>query len=301
METVARGLRKVASGRKIEAVATSGVPSNRLPLDPALAGTMVGRRIGAVARRGKYIVVGLSGKGTGRRGDPRPEPDAALGGLLEELRADAAEEALVLHLGMSGQLRWVAPGGEAPISHAHLRVFCSGGWELRMVDPRRFGFAAVARLGELGAKVPALAALGPDPLGEAWGAEALAVALAGRRARLKSLLLDQEVIAGLGNIYTDEILFRAKLAWDRPGGSLSPAELEALASAMGEVLGAAVEAGGSTLADAQYCDVFGAPGSYQRHHLVYGRAGLPCGRCGETLQKQRFAGRFTTFCPACQR
>ncbi len=301
VETVARGLRSVALGKEIEAVETSGVPSNRLPLTSADAAMLVGGRLAAVLRRGKYLVAGVVFDQTVAGPEPlAPSADAALLDPAADLARHGASLALVIHLGMSGQLRWADATGEPRPPHTHLVITFSAGYELRFVDPRRFGFASVVPPSSLASRITALVGLGPDAMQGGWTIESLAAALHRSRARLKTVLLDQSVIAGLGNIYTDEILFRARIRWDRPANSLSLDEVMRLFSAMQEVIAKAVDLRGSTLADAQYRDLFGSPGSFQNHHLAYGRAGLGCHRCGEILQAERFGGRTTTFCPTCQ-
>jgi formamidopyrimidine-DNA glycosylase len=239
-----------------------------------LEGALVGRRLEGAGRRGKYLLVDLD--------------DGAV---------------LVVHLRMSGQLRFVAaPATAVPVErHTHVRVGFTDDSELRFVDQRTFGELFVAA--ELdAARVPvALAGLGPDPLVHGIDPERLALAAAGRRTSVKAFLLDQRVLAGVGNLYADEALFRARIRPDRPVGSLGPRRLGRLVGALASVLGEAVTARGSTLRDARYVDLMGEPGTFQAAHAVYGREGEPCLRCGRPIRRIQLAGRSSHLCPACQR
>ena len=174
--------------------------------------------------------------------------------------------------------------------------------ELWFVDPRTFGEVVVFDPDHVEVEVPELARLGVDPLADGLGPEDLRALLASRRIRLKSLLLDQHTIAGIGNIYADEILHAARLHPDRLAGTLRRQEVVRLHDAMHDVLAAAVVAGGSTLGDSQYVDLMGAGGSYQDDHRVYGRAGERCSTCGRGIIKRAVVnGRSTYWCPYCQR
>ena len=149
---------------------------------------------------------------------------------------------------------------------------------------------------------PELSRLGPDPLVDGLTTAVLRARLAGRSRPLKSWLLDQHLLAGLGNIYSDEVLHTARLRFDRPAGSLTARQIGALREAIDEVLAAAILAGGSTLGDNQYMGLCGEPGRYQLQHRAYGREGAPCPRCHRsTIVRARFGGRSTFFCPSCQR
>jgi formamidopyrimidine-DNA glycosylase len=207
---------------------------------------------------------------------------------------DDGAETLVIHLRMSGQLRLSAP--DDPLArHTHAVLGLSDGRELRFVDPRTFGELFVAA-----SPVAALAHLGPDPLSAGWSAAVLGRALASRRGRLKLLLMDQRFVAGIGNIYSDEALFEAGLRFDRPAGSLDADEVARLHGAVRSTLREAVAHRGSSLRDAQYVDLFGAPGAYQAHHRVYGREGEPCPRCGGPVRRISLGGRSTFLCGTCQ-
>jgi formamidopyrimidine-DNA glycosylase len=222
------------------------------------AGRLRGRRVEAVRRHGKFIVVELDG------------------GLT-----------LTIHLGMTGSLLW---NGE-PGPHARA-VFELDAGRLVYDDPRQFG-----RI-ELGPSLPARAArLGPDAL-EITVRE-FAVRLAARRGRIKPLLLDQKLLRGLGNIYADEALFRARIHPLTEAARLGPARVARLHRAIQEVLSAAVAAGGSSVSD--YVDADGRAGLFQVQHQVYGREGQPCARCGSAIRRIVVAQRGTHYCPRCQR
>jgi formamidopyrimidine-DNA glycosylase len=277
VETIRGGLVWVLRGRRVVALEVTGARTARRYGSAALQAALVGARILDVGRRGKHLLLPLD---TGR--------------------------VLVVHLRMSGQLRYVAePGGVPPLPHTHVVARLEGGGELRFVDPRTFGeWYVSAALDDRGLPRE-LAGLGPDPLADAMTraelARHLGRALEGRRAAVKSVLLDQRVLAGVGNLYADEICFRARLRPDRPGGGLRPAELRRLADATLVTLRAAVAARGSSLADRRYVDLDGEPGRFQAQHAVYGREGLPCPRCGGAVVRLRVAGRSAWLCPRCQR
>lgn len=270
VETVRRDLDRELPGRRIVRVVATGVRSLRRHPDRAqFAADVRGATVVAVSRRGKYLLVPLVGTGEGDR-------------------------TLVVHLGMSGQL--LLNAAEAPmLAHTHVVLGFDDKRELRFVDPRTFGEIFLAPLG--GA---ALGHLGPDALTDLKGWNHLADLLALRTTKLKALLMDQRFLAGIGNIYSDEILHRARLRWDRSAATLTPAEVRRLFRSIGEVLGAAVELRGSSLDDQQYRDVFGAIGAYQGQHRVYGREAAPCLRCHRPIVRVRTAGRSTFFCPRCQ-
>ncbi len=202
---------------------------------------------------------------------------------------------LAVHLGMTGRLTLCdAPARMPSEPHTHARWLLDDGPELRFIDPRRFGglwtFSSLQRL-----RAARWSRLGPDAL--SITAPDLARALRGS-APLKSALLDQQRLAGLGNIYADEVLFRARLSPYAPAGGLSPAALERLADAIRTILADAIAHGGSTLRD--YRDALGNPGSFQARHAVYARPGLPCPTCGTPLSGARLAQRSTTWCALCQ-
>ncbi len=251
---------------------------------------IVGRRLEKVGRHGKFMLVQLSEPG--------------------ELEVRAEPEFLVIHLGMTGRLGLAEPEAElAP--HTHLRLPLSSGAELRMTDYRRFGRVLLGSRPEL-ARNRAMPSLGPEPetdsernpaswagLGATLTARGLASILRRSRRPIKALLLDQGMVAGLGNIYCDEACFRAGISPTAAASSLSPARRRRLFLGIGAALAAAVDLRGSSIDD--YRDGFGEKGAAQNQLLVYGRAGLPCVRCGRALRKTVVAGRTTVYCYSCQR
>ena len=266
VEVVRRGLAREVAGRDVTSVAVTGVRTVRRQPAEVLVDRLRGARLGEAGRIGKFLLVPL----------------------------DDGAETLIIHLRMSGQLLLTAP--DRPLArHTHAVVGLSDGRELRFVDPRTFGELFVAPF-----PVAALAHLGPDPLSASWSAAVLQQALAGRTGRLKLLLMDQRFVAGIGNIYSDEALFEAGLRFDRPAGSLSGDEVGRLHRAVRRTLRDAVSHRGSSLRDAQYVDLFGAPGDYQNRHRVYGREGQPCPRCAEPVRRISLGGRSTFFCGTCQ-
>ncbi|MGH9128435.1 MAG: bifunctional DNA-formamidopyrimidine glycosylase/DNA-(apurinic or apyrimidinic site) lyase [Acidimicrobiales bacterium] len=282
VETLRRDLEASIVGRRIEAVAVTGARTvRRYGLasgsgpGAVLASGLEGRVVVGVGRRGKYLLCHLGG------GD-----------------------VWVVHLGMSGQLLLARSTLDVEAPHTHVRVSFFDGAELRFVDPRTFGECWVTRVGGDGGGggdgVPELAHLGFEPLDEALNPSRLADALARTRRALKPLLCEQRFIAGIGNIYSDEILHAARLRWDRPGSSLVHAEVCRLHASIVEILTAAIDARGSSLADSQYRDLEGQVGGYQLAHRVYAREGRPCLVCGTPIVRIRVAGRSSFFCPRCQ-
>jgi formamidopyrimidine-DNA glycosylase len=227
-----------------------------------------GVRIAALERRGKYLLA----------------------------RADGAVG--LFHLGMSGRLVLRRPE-EAREPHTHLVLRMDHGLEVRFVDPRRFG-VAVALLPEELEGHRGLAGLGPDPLDEGAG-EALRLAAAVSRAPIRSVLLNQTVLAGLGNIYANEALARAGISPLRRGRAISASRLEALAGAIRQVLEEALEAGGTTLRDGGFVNAAGDGGYFAVRLLVYGREGKACSTCGARIRRRVLAGRSVFYCPNCQR
>jgi formamidopyrimidine-DNA glycosylase len=214
-------------------------------------------------------------------------------------------EQMMINLRMSGRVLFAAIGSERPLhSHVVLRLAPLGDeqpCEMRFVDPRTFGEVLVFDPAHAAEQVPELARLGPDPLVDEFTPEVLADRLRGKRGNLKATLLDQTVVAGIGNIYADEILHRAGLRWSRVPGSLRQSTITRLHACIAEVLAEAVKAGGSTLDDTQYVDAFGEEGWFQTQHRVYGRAGEPCLTCGRSrISRTTVAGRTTCYCRVCQ-
>jgi len=184
--------------------------------------------------------------------------------------------------------------------HTHVVITFTESGQLRFVDPRTFGEMFVTSLDQLEEQVTELAHLGVDPLENAMSWEAFGRVITQRRVKLKTLLMDQKFVAGIGNIYSDEILFSAGLRWDRTSDSLSDQEIRRLSRAIIETLQDAVKHRGSSLADEQYVDLFGQPGGFQHHHNVYDREGKLCPRCRHPVVRARYSNRSTFFCAACQ-
>jgi formamidopyrimidine-DNA glycosylase len=280
VEVVRRDLDPVVVGRTVVAVSVGRDRAVRREASPrAYAAALTGRTVAATARVGKFLVVHLA--------DSVGSPDGV------------ARDAVVVHLGMSGQLRVADAAAEPRLPHTHVVWHLDDGREVRFVDPRTFGQTWCGRLAADERPV-ALAHLGPDAL-EAGTTGVVADACAGRKVAIKLRLMDQTALAGLGNIYTDEILFRAGVAPHRPAGSLTAAEVDAVATVTPAVLADAIAARGSSLRDAQYVDAAGRPGTYQEHHAVHARAGAPCPACGRPIVRLRMGGRFASYCAGCQR
>ena len=217
--------------------------------------------------------------------------------LLLQLDGD---DVLVIHLGMSGQLLRAKSSRETTAKHTHVVITFTQGGQLRFVDPRTFGEMFVTESDTVEKQVTELAHLGIDPLETAMSWEHFGSMLAQRHAKLKPLLMDQKFIAGIGNIYSDEILWGAGLRWDRMSDALTSEEVRRLYRSMMETLQEAVKHRGSSLADEQYVDLFGRPGEYQHFHNVYAREGLSCPRCRHEIVRERVSGRSTFYCSACQ-
>jgi len=271
IETIRRSVADLIAGAKITAVEVFQTRQVATHDPAAFAAAVSGRRLVRFERRGKYLILGLD---DGQR--------------------------LVIHLRMTGQLLVCRP--EAPVArHTHVVFHLEDGRQLRYRDVRRFG-----RIYLLGpepfsqqARAPGcLRRLGPEPLDPEFTSAAFCERLRGRRGALKPLLLRQDFIAGLGNIYADEALHRARLHPLRPAHSLTPAECEALFGAIREVLTEAIVWGGTTIAD--FRDGYGRSGAFRQRLRVYGRQGEPCLTCGQTVVKIRVAGRSSHFCPRCQ-
>jgi len=272
VEVLRRDLDHEVVGRKIKSVEVNGLRSvRRHKTKKAFISRLEGRKITKVERRGKYLLLHIEGG-----------------------------EALVVHLGMSGQLRRARSVREKVPKHTHVVITFTQGGQLRFVDPRTFGEMFVVPLDEIDDRVEALAHLGIDPLATTMSWNHFGRLVAQRKCRLKAMLMDQKFLAGIGNVYSDEILFAAGLRFDRESDSLSNQEIRRLYRAIGEILQEAVKHRGSSLADQQYVDLFGKPGSYQQHHNVYDREGESCRRCRHTVVRRRFSNRSTFFCEACQ-
>ncbi len=227
-----------------------------------------GRRIERMRRHGKFLMADLSG-----------------------------DLVWVTHLGMSGRISLTEPDA-AYVPHSNVIVGVEGGTEMRFVDPRTFGFVVVYTPEELDAS--SLGALGPDALTELPTAAELRRRLAGRTAPIKALLLDQGLIAGLGNIYADEALHRARISPLRPGGSLDEAEVRRLRSAIRTTLADGLRWGGTSLDDLAYLLPDGRAGEFTARLRAYGRQDEPCGICGTPIRRTVIRGRGTHWCPNCQ-
>jgi formamidopyrimidine-DNA glycosylase len=206
-------------------------------------------------------------------------------------------QTLVAHLGMSGRFTVGSPEDEEP-AHTHFRASLGAGREVRFIDPRTFGFIAV--FDDEGLRHSGVSRLGPDAWADAPSLEQLRARLSTRSAPIKALLLDQVVVAGLGNIYADEALHVARIHPLRPGRDISDPELGRLLSAIGAVLGTAIDNGGTSLDDLAYLLPDGRAGENLDQLLVYGRADLPCAACGTPIQRIVIRARSSHFCPTCQ-
>jgi formamidopyrimidine-DNA glycosylase len=269
VEVVRRGLDRWVVGRTVAAVDVLHPRAvRRHPAGPAdLAAALSGRRIEGACRRGKYLWL------------PLDSGDALLG-----------------HLGMSGQLL-VQPPGTPDEVHLRVRLRFADGGELRFVDQRTFGGVLVSRGG---AALPAeIAHIARDPLDVAFDDDAFAAALRARRTGIKRALLDQTLVSGVGNIYADEGLWRARLHFARPTETLRRAEVGLVLAGVRAVMGAALERGGTSF-DSLYVDVNGRSGYFDRSLAVYGRRGLPCPRCGTAVRRDPFMNRSSFTCPRCQ-
>jgi formamidopyrimidine-DNA glycosylase len=292
VETIASDLRPLVVGRTIEAVDLRFPSIVRHPEPEAFVRGLAGQKVVALDRRGKYMLLRLSG---GARPSGRSAATSPRGGQASPGAADGV--VLVIHLGMTGQLLHKVPEDpERP--HTHVVLSLDNGTELRYSDPRRFGRLLLGSEAELVAarKLPRL---GPEPLDPLFTPRDLHRRLAGRRAPLKLLLLDQSILAGIGNIYADEALYRARIRPDRPPARISRARVKRLHGALRESLLLGIANRGSSIDD--YVDLYGARGRQQEELQVYGRGGRPCLNCGRPLTLVRLGGRATVFCRRCQR
>jgi formamidopyrimidine-DNA glycosylase len=272
VEVVRRDLEREVVGKKIKSVDVDGMRSIRRYRQRKLfTNELDGRKITAVTRRGKYLILKLDDG-----------------------------NALIIHLGMSGQLLRAKSARDPVPKHTHVTFTFTQGGQLRFVDPRTFGELFVSPFDGLDQDVDELSHLGIDPLESAMSWDYFGELVAQRHVKLKAALMDQKFLAGIGNIYSDEILFNAGLRWDRMSDSLSPEEVRRLYRALVETLQDAVKYRGSSLADEQYVDLFGSKGEYQHHHKVYAREGEACKRCRHVIVREKAGGRSTFFCAACQ-
>lgn len=252
------------------------------------AARLAGRRVTAARRRGKYLWLELDG--------PRQAPAAT-----EFAGTSEVGEAVLTHLGMSGQLL-VQPSGAPDEKHLRVRFrFDDGDGELRFVDQRTFGGLSVTDLvTAAGMPVPTpVAHIAPDPLDPAFDVESVVRAIRSRRTGIKRALLDQSLVSGIGNIYADEALWRARLHWARPTATSTRPALRELLEAVSAVMAEALDVGGTSF-DALYVNVNGESGYFDRALSVYGQEGYPCPRCGASVRRDSFMNRSSYTCPVCQ-
>ncbi len=281
VETVRRGLECVLSGARLTRVEARR-PDLRFPLPEGFVQRLTGARILALDRRGKYILAPLD-----------------------------RDETLIMHLGMTGRFeiengpRSTTPGNfalaaAADPKHAHVIFHTDAGARVTYFDARRFGFMDLCASNGLGTH-PRFLDMGPEPLGEAFTAAYLACVFKGRRQSAKTLLLNQGIVAGLGNIYVCEALHRARISPIRAAEAIGRRKLDALVASVRSVLDEALIAGGSTLRD--FAGANGALGYFQHSFQVYGREGEPCARsrCRGVIERMVQGGRSTFYCPICQK
>ncbi len=282
VETVVRGLRRLLPGRTILEIRLG--KTDFIDDPPALAQRLPGARIAGVTRFGKFISIQVE---TGLRSGPRPGPRHGEPQATADLPLH-----LIIHLGMTGQLT-ISPCGDPVAPHTHCFFALDDGRELRYTDIRRFGrilLVPSSRLAEFQAH------LGREPL--EISAEEFCRNFRLRRARVKALLLDQSALRGIGNIYADESLFRARLHPARIAQRLTKKQLLGLYRAFREILATAIRLRGSSISD--YVDAEGHRGEFQLRHRVYQREGEPCVRCRAKIRRVIVAGRSSYFCPHCQ-
>jgi len=265
VETTRRGIAPHVEGKRVRKVVVRNGKLRR-PVPPELPELLPGRTILRVERRGKYLL----------------------------LRTDRGS--VILHLGMSGHLR-IVPARTAAEKHDHLDIVLANGTALRLTDPRRFGLA-LWTAGDP-REHPLLAGLGPEPLEEGFDGDYLFLAGRGRSLAVKQFIMDGRTVAGVGNIYASEALFRAGIHPARQAGRISRTRCLRLAQAIREVMSEAIIMGGTTLHD--FRDGEGKPGYFRLRPDVYGREGEPCTGCGAALRQTRQGGRATCFCRKCQR
>jgi formamidopyrimidine-DNA glycosylase len=266
VETVRRGVTPHVVGRAIRQVVVRE-PRLRWPVEVDLAARSRGQRIVATDRRGKYLLL-----------------------LLD------SGDRLLIHLGMSGRL-YVLDRGHPLLKHDHVDIELDDDRLLRFHDPRRFGAVLLWERGNV--PHPLLAGMGPEPFSDDFDGDYLHRLARGRRAPVKSFVMDGRVVVGAGNIYAAEALFRAGLRPTRPAGRLTKPEAARLAESIRDVLAAAIEQGGTTLRD--FAGANGEAGYFQQDLYVYGRDGEPCRRCGTEIKGLRLGNRASCYCPHCQR
>ena len=274
VEVVRRDLEKDGVGRRIADVDVRRMKNTKRVIrrhksPKEFRDRLKGRKIARAERKGKYVLLHLDG------GD-----------------------VLVAHFGMSG--RFLRGNKRLPLdNHTHVILTFQQGGDLRYIDARTFGELFVTHADDLG-KVKELAHIAIDPLEDTFTWQQFSQILATRATKLKPLLLDQQFVSGLGNIYSDEVLFAAGLRHDRMSNELSAQEVRRLYRAMQETVQEAIRFRGTTLGDEAYVDIFGKPGEYQHELKVYGRRGEPCRRCRTPIETVKYSGRNSYYCPQCQ-
>lgn len=300
VETIARGLARRVTGDVIESVWLGSKPEPLKSSAAEIAGTLESRRIVGVRRVGKHIVLDLESVGVGRaplrqaqgrlspaKGLKQKKAKAAVGGARPAQSEKQATAQWIVHLGMTGRLLVTEPGAEVA-KHTHAVVKLASGRELRFVDPRRFGRLSVAHGFEAGGSEPLEVSL-----------DQFVRLFRGRKTPIKSALLNQKLLRGVGNIYADEALFRSGIRPRRRAASLTREDLRRLHAALQEVLREAISLGGSSVSD--YVDADGEEGFFQLQHRVYGREGEPCLVCKSQIKRVVIAGRSSHYCPKCQK
>ena len=272
VETVRRGLDQHLVGRRIVRVEVGRERVVRRTSREELIAGLTDTVVLAAERRGKYLLLPLD-----------------------------SGDSLMIHLRMSGQVLLADAGSDRP-AHTHVVMHLDNRREAWFVDPRTFGEVVVFDPDRIAIELPGVAALGVDPIADEFPRTELRRIVRSTSRALKPLLLDQHAIAGIGNIYADEVLHRARLRPDRPANSIDAAATWRLHAAIVDILTASIAVGGSTLGDAQYVDLMGKSGSYQDEHSVYGRTGERCSTCGRGwIRRTISGGRSTHYCPWCQR
>ena len=270
VETIRRGLEREVVGKRVKTAQVTGTRTIRRQTKKQFIAKLEGAKINGVERRGKYLLLKLD---TG--------------------------DILVIHLRMSGQLLR-AQAKDAVVKHTHVVLTFTQGGQLRFVDPRTFGELFITTPDDLTKDVTELADLGMDPVDEPVSWVKFREQLLRRPTKLKTLLMDQSFLAGIGNIYSDEILWEAGLRHDRTPQTLSTMEIRRLYRAIVEVLHEAVKHRGSTLPDEGYVDLHGKPGEFQLLHQAYNRDGQACRRCRTPIVREKVGQRSTFYCPNCQ-
>ncbi len=269
VEVIRRGLQRHLPGRTITAIQYSGKVLRRPVALTAMRDLLVGGRIAAIERRAKYLLLWMDSRAV-----------------------------LIVHLGMTGRLG-LFPADSPPVAHDHLRWRLDSGLELRLNDTRRFGFVLTLSADQAGLREQTVfGTTGPEPFGDDCSAGYLRARAQRKKQPVKAFLMDAKTVAGVGNIYANEALFRAGIHPARPVMGLDGDDWQRLLSALREVLGHAIDCGGSTISD--YLNADGNRGWFQVHFNVYDREGEPCPQCRTSISKIRIGGRSSYFCPQCQ-